>query len=80
MRTLSGHTELVYGLDYSPDGLRIVSCSNDMTVRFWTDDSSDPLLSIPFPVQVYGVKFSLNGRTLATLPMDGSIRLPSATR
>lgn len=80
LRTLSGHTELVYGLDYSPDGLRIVSCSNDMTVRFRTDGSSDPLLSIPFPVQVYGVKFSPNGQTLATLPMDGSIRLLSATR
>jgi WD40 repeat protein len=33
LRTLSGHSELVYGMAYSPDGAAIASASGDKTVR-----------------------------------------------
>ncbi|KAJ6487563.1 hypothetical protein DFH09DRAFT_1339376 [Mycena vulgaris] len=40
-----GHTDLVYSLDFSPDGTRIVSASYDTTVRVWELNPSvlDPL-------------------------------------
>jgi len=74
LRTLEGHSELIYGIDFSADGKRLVSASTDHTVRLWSTDSGEQVLSIPFPVQVYGVKFSPKGQ-LAVLPMNGTIRL-----
>ena len=46
-QTLQGHTELVYSLDYSPDGSRLVSTSTDQTVRLWAADTGDHVLTIP---------------------------------
>jgi len=36
------------------------------------------LLSISYPVQVYGVKFSPDGSRLATAPMNGTVRFLDA--
>jgi WD40 repeat protein len=47
-------------------------------VRLWEPDSGAHLLTIPYPVQVYGVRFSPDGRTLAVAPMDSTIRLLEA--
>ena len=75
LRVLDGHTELVYGLNVLADGSRLASASRDQTVRLWQPESGESLLTIPFPVQVYGGTFSPDGRSLATLPMNGTIRL-----
>ena len=38
--TLSGHTEGLRSLAWTPDGVRLVSASNDGTVRLWRSRSS----------------------------------------
>ncbi|CAE7176380.1 HET-E1 [Symbiodinium necroappetens] len=35
LRSLPGHTDLVYSVAYSPDGTHILSGSNDKTIRVW---------------------------------------------
>ncbi len=35
VRTIKGHVDAVYAVDYSPDGTRIVSGGYDSTVRVW---------------------------------------------
>jgi WD40 repeat protein len=35
LRTFDGHTSPIYDVTLSPDGLRILSCSVDRTVRLW---------------------------------------------
>ncbi|MFP3040760.1 hypothetical protein LQZ19_02955 [Treponema primitia] len=35
IRTLSGHSSAVNSAAYSPDGRRIVSASDDNTVKIW---------------------------------------------
>jgi hypothetical protein len=55
----------------------------DQTVRLWTADSGDPVLTIPFSVQVCGARFSRDGARLAVLPMNGTVVLldaPSSAR
>ena len=35
LRTLRGHTNVVTGVDFSPSGLYLVSCSTDLSVKIW---------------------------------------------
>ena len=35
LRTLEGHTEMVYGVAALPDPRRAISCSEDRTVKLW---------------------------------------------
>jgi WD40 repeat protein len=73
LRTMTGHTELVYSLDFSPDGQRLVSASTDQTVRLWVPATGDATLTLPFASQVYGAQFTRDGRRLAVLPMDDTV-------
>ncbi|KAG0362178.1 hypothetical protein BGZ54_008745, partial [Gamsiella multidivaricata] len=44
--TLSGHTDVVRGMVYSPSGHQIASCSHDKTVRLWDVKSGQCLAFI----------------------------------
>ena len=46
VRKLSGHTDIVTGLAASRDGRFLATVSNDRTVRVWTADRDDPLVSV----------------------------------
>jgi platelet-activating factor acetylhydrolase IB subunit alpha len=35
LRTLRGHTNVVTGVDFSPSGVYLVSCSTDLSVKVW---------------------------------------------
>lgn len=35
IRTLEGHTDIIHGVTFAPDGHRAVSCGKDRTVRVW---------------------------------------------
>jgi WD40 repeat protein len=36
---LKGHTDHIFSIAFSPDGKRLVSGSNDQTIRFWNVDA-----------------------------------------
>jgi WD40 repeat protein len=78
LHVLEGHTELVYSIDFTPDGKRLASGSTDPTVRIWDFETGAEVLNIPFPVQIYLVRFSPDGRRLAAAPMNGTVVILAA--
>lgn len=76
---LTGHTEHVYSVSFSPDGRTLATASRDNTARVW--DISDPRHPNPLATLaghsngLYEVNFSRDGRTLATSSRDTTGRL-----
>ena len=67
---LGGHSNIVWGLTFSPDGQMLVSVSSDGTaqVRDWRN--GDILKVLNFPGEVTSVSFSPDGQNLAIGGVD----------
>lgn len=63
--TLSGHTNLVTGISWSPDGKRLASSSLDNTVRVWDVSSGQVTATLQYDGLVSSVAWSPNGKRLA---------------
>ncbi len=74
---LTGHTDEVYAVAFSPDGKLLATASNDRSVRLWEVASRQPLGEplTGHTDEVYGVVFSPDGKLLATASNDRSVRL-----
>ena len=73
---LTGHTDWVTGVSFSPDDRMLASSSDDQTVRFWDvpERSERPDLRIT-DVAVTCLAFSPDGARLAFGSRDGNVRL-----
>lgn len=66
MLELRGHTDLVVGLAYSPDGRLLASASADGTARLWDPANGRPLATMQSPSdRAQSVAFSSDGTLLA---------------
>lgn len=70
--SLTGHTDKVNSVTFSPDGSFLVSGSNDLTIRVWDVQEKKHILTLEHktrlssPSTVISTAFSPNGKTLAT--------------
>src|SRR5262249_5568158 len=70
------HKSWVESADWSPDGTRLVSASDDTTVRIWDVATSESLAVLTgHQDYVYDARWNKAGTTLATASADASIRL-----
>ncbi|HEX6269176.1 MAG TPA: hypothetical protein VFZ43_02985 [Anaerolineales bacterium] len=80
LHTLTGHTDLIGKLSFSPDGDRLFSASHDTWVRIWDMGGNlvyafQPTGALDFPNEVLGIGISPDGRMLASIPFDGPVKL-----
>jgi WD40 repeat protein len=68
--TLDGHTGIVWGVAFSPDGQLLASVSSDATAKIWDWRNRTMLRSLDFPGEVVSVGFSPNGQILAVGGVD----------
>ena len=62
---LSGHTEKIHSIAYSPDGEIIATYSDDSTIRLWNPNSGQ-LLRVIDTIHGAGLEFSPDGSILAS--------------
>jgi WD40 repeat protein len=69
-------TSGVQGVDFSPDGERLVTASADDTAKVWDADSGDEIVTLAGHTgDVVGAAFSPDGDVVATASADLSVRL-----
>ncbi len=78
--TLSGTSDVVTKLKFSPDSARLYSASHDTWVRVWDMKGNllhkfQPTGADNLPNQVLGMAVSPDGKLLATIPSDGPVKL-----
>jgi WD40 repeat protein len=74
--TLYGHTEMVSGVAYSPDGARLASGSSDKTVKVWDARTGQELLTLNGHTSaVWRVAYSPDGARLASGSGDKTVRV-----
>ena len=74
--TLTGHTDRVQSVAFSPEGKTLASGSNDDTVRLWDVATRRPIATLTGHTDdVMAIAFSPNGETLASASVDNTVRL-----
>lgn len=76
LRTLDGHTDLVYKGVFSPDEKILASCSRDGKIKIWDVATGTELRTLTGHTRpIKAVAFSPDGNLLASVSNDGTARL-----
>ncbi|QLE56342.1 hypothetical protein [Nostoc sp. TCL26-01] len=72
---LEGHSDIVWGVVYSPDGKLLASASTDRTIKLWTPDGKLLQTLSGHTSAVTSVSFSPDGQSLASTSLDKTVQI-----
>lgn len=73
---MTGHSQKVFTVAFSPDGSRIVSGGNDAVIRIWDAEAFEQRVALPgHESYIHSLAFSPDGRILASGSGDGTVRV-----
>ena len=75
LNRLRGHSNSIYGVEFSPEGQLLASASSDNTVKLWTREGKLLKTLTQHRDVVYDVVFSPDGQLLASGSKDKTIKL-----
>jgi WD40 repeat protein len=77
---LSGHSQTITQLTFSPDGRRLASASWDRTLKVWDTEAGCELLTLAGHTHtVFGLAYSPDGRRLASASGDNTVKIWDGT-
>jgi hypothetical protein len=80
LTTLKGHTGWIFSLNFSLDGRRIATASDDQTIKIWDTEDGREMLTLRGHTHAVGcLAFSPDGHRLASGSVDTTVRVWDAT-
>ncbi|MBN1505924.1 MAG: protein kinase [Sedimentisphaerales bacterium] len=79
LSSLVGHSSKTMSLLFSDDGDRLITGSDDGTIRFWERESGEPLGTLRVDERVRKMVLLPDGCTLVTASWDGWVRVRKAS-
>ena len=70
VRTLSGHTDYIWSVRYSPDGRQILTASTDNSIRIWNSENGQTLRIINGEAAFGNAVYSPDGRRIVAYVYD----------
>ncbi|BAZ18044.1 WD-repeat protein [Calothrix sp. NIES-4071] len=76
VKTLKGHTDVVFGVSYSPDGKTLASTSSDKTIKLWNTETGKAIQTIKgHTSSIINVSYSPNAKIIASASTDKTVKL-----
>ncbi len=72
---MTGHTNQVRSVSFSPDGLRIVSGSWDNTIKIWNADNGSLIRTLDAPNSVLAIAYSPDGLRIVSGNSNATIKI-----
>ncbi len=76
LKTLEGHSNLVTSVSYSPDGTKIISGSDDKTIKIWDANKGEHLQTLRGHADfVNSVAYSPDGTKIISGSDDATVKI-----